>query len=516
MVDNVFSDNNISSEKSNNDKKRRGYSGVISSLYEAGAYTKRAIDATRDFLTGSATQGSLFDHLIDDDTRNLLGPGSGRRFVIYDEQIKGYEVRESEPQMTRVDIFGSTPLVNEQMKQATGGENLIQWAGAVDYDLWRQYGYKHKAILDAPFISDAETQGKPLALQHLSLQRAVIFSGSAQLVGNEYYQPGDTVYIPSKGLLFYVAAVSHSFGLGSSFDTNLTLMYGHPPGTYLPSPMDIIGQSYSKDILKHGTYIVKRKNNGDDSYRPLQPDCTIRFPKSPKITENNLEYLLSHKNNMVKFYNMITDVSNGLLTPNRVLLIRGFIKEDSEEADVLEKLNLVSGLFQNPVMLSQKLDTAVGDDLLADFLQPTQTLLNINAGSGMNKELKTMFLPNGATMTKVSKEQILLQVAKLNRDTSEFVASKPSYKCFSAVNLRNIGKLKKDGADYVSDFDKLSTDFYGDLPKGGPSQSTWLEMDDLLQNIFSSNPLIKDYEKVIEIGILDLDTFKVKLLMSLK
>ena len=516
VVDNVFSDNNISSEKSNNDKKRKGYSGVISSLYEAGAYTKRTIDATRDFLTGSATQGSLFDHLIDDDTRNLLGPGSGRRFVIYDEQIKGYEVRESEPQMTRIDVFGTTPLVNDQMKQVTGGENLIQWAGAVDYDLWRQYGYKHKAILDAPFISDAETQGKPLALQHLSLQRAVIFSGSAQLVGNEYYQPGDTVYIPSKGLLFYVAAVSHSFGLGSSFDTNLTLMYGHPPGTYLPSPMDIIGQSYSKDILKHGTYIVKRKNNGDDSYRPLQPDCTIRFPKSPKITENNLEYLLSHKNNMVKFYNMITDISNGLLTPNRVLLIRGFTKEDSEEADILEKLNLVSGIFQNPVMLSQKLDTAVGDDLLADFLQPTQTLLNINAGSGMNKELKTMFLPNGATMTKVSKEQILLQVAKFNRDTSEFAASKPSYKCFSAVNLRNIGKLKKDGADYVSDFDKLSADFYGDLPKGGPSQSTWLEMDDLLQNIFSSNPLIKDYEKVIEIGILDLDTFKVKLLMSLK
>jgi hypothetical protein len=182
----------------------------------------------------------------------------------------------------------------------------------------------------------------------------------------------------------------------------------------------------------------------------------------------------------------------------------------------LEKLNLVSGLFQNPVMLSQKLDTAVGDDLLADFLEPTQTLLNINAGSGMNKELKTMFLPNGATMTKVSKEQILLQVAKLNRDTSEFVASKPSYKCFSAVNLKNIGKLKKDGADYVSDFDKLSADFYGDLPKGGPSQSTWLEMDDLLQNIFSSNPLIKEYEKVIEVGVLDLDNFKVKLLMSLK
>ena len=509
-VDNVFSNKTTSSEGV------RDYAGVVKGIYEAGRYTKRAIDATKDFLAGKATQGTLFDHLIDDDMRNLLGPGSGRRFVIYDEQIKGYEVRESEPQMTRVDVFGTTPLVNDQMKAVTGGENFIQWGGAVDYDLWRQYGYKWKVIQDAPFISDAETQAKPLALQHLALQRAVIFSGSMQLAGNEYYQPGDTVYIPSKGLLFYVATVSHSFGYGSSFDTNLTLMYGHPPGVYLPTPMDIIGQSYSKDTMKQGGYIVRRKNNGDDSYRPLQPDCAIRFPKSPKITESNLEYLLSHKNNMVKFYNMVTDLSNGLLTSGRVLFIRGFTKDDSEEADVLEKLNLVSGLFQNPVMLSQKLDTAVGDDLLADFLQPTQSLLNINAGSGMNKELKTMFLPNGAPVIKVQKEQILLQVAKLNRNNSEFTADKTAYKCFSAVNLKDIGKLKKEKENYISDFDALSTTLYPDFPKGGPSQSTWLEMDDLLQNIFSSNPLIKDYEKVIEIGILELDTAKVKLLKSLR
>jgi hypothetical protein len=42
------------------------------------------------------------------------------------------------------------------------------------------------------------------------------------------------------------------------------------------------------------------------------------------------------------------------------------------------------------------------------------------------------------------------------------------------------------------------------------------DISDLLQNIFSSNPLIKEYEKVIEVGVLDLDNFKVKLLMSLK
>jgi hypothetical protein len=527
-ISNGFSENNTDFWEDPDIKKRvdnfwgyepSAYKGIVEGLYEAGRYTKRAIDATRTFLTGSATQGSLFDHLIDDDTRNLLGPGSGKRFIIYDEHIKGYSVSETEPQMTRIDIFGSTPLVGDQTKQVTGGENLIQWAGAVDYDLWRQYGHKSKSLLDLPFISDPETQGKPLALQQLALQRAVIFSGSIQVSGNEYYQPGDTVYIPSKGLLFYVASVSHSFTFGSSFDTNLTLMYGHAPGTYLPTPMDIIGQSYSKDYLKQGGYIVKRKGTGDDKYNPLQPDCALRFPKSPKITDSNLEYLLSHKNNMVKFYNMITDLANGVLTSNRVLLIRGFIKDDSEESDVMEKLNIVSGLFQNPVMLSQKLDTAVGDDLLAEFLEPTQTLLNINAGSGMNKELKTIFLPNGASVPKVPKQQILLQVSKLNRDSKEFVTSNTSYKCFSAINLKNLGslsKLGKDAGDNISDFDRLSTSLYSDLPKGGPSQSTWLEMEDLLQNIFASNSLIKDYEKVIEIGILTLDSAKVKLLASLR
>jgi hypothetical protein len=277
-------------------------------------------------------------------------------------------------------------------------------------------------------------------------------------------------------------------------------MYGHPPGTYLPTPMDIIGQSYSKDFLKQGGYLVKRKVTGDDNYSPLQPDCALRFPRAPKITESNIEYLLSHKNNMVKFYNMITDLVNGILTSNRILLIRGFIKDDSEESDVLDKLNIVSGLFQNPVMLSQKLDTAVGDDLLAEFLQPTQTLLNINAGSGMNKELKTIFLPNGAPVTKVPVQQILLQVSKLNKGLGY---RNTTYNLYSASNLRKIENI---------------SNMVGDpgFPNGGPSQSTWLEMEDLLQNIFASNILIKDYEKVIEIGILKLDAAKVKMLTGLR
>ena len=507
------------------DSDNKFYKGLKSAgnfLYQSGKYLNRSINAGKDFLTGSAGRGSLFDHLIDDDTRNLLGPGSGRRFIIYDEQIKSYEVREGEPEVTRIDVFGSTPLVNDKMKAVTGGENFIQWAGAVDYDLWRQYGYKHKPITDAPFISDAETQAKPLALQHLAMQRAVIFSGSIQLTGNEYYQPGDTVYIPSKGLLFYVNSISHSFNYGSSFDTNLTLVNGHAPGIYLPTPVDIIGQSYSKDMIKQGSYFVKRSNYGDSNYKPLMPDCNLRFPRSPEITSSNIEYLLSHKNNMVKFYNMVTDISNGIMTPNRFLLIRGFTKDETENDEVTKKMMVVSELFQNPVMLSQKLDSALGDDLIANSLSPLESIFNINMTSGMNKELKTMFLPNGVPVVKVKESQIILQLVNMKRDLrteeekkngeeSYFATSTSnSFKCFSPRKLKETSKLIGNNSEDITELiDKSMDTLVDSLPRGGPSQSTWLEMDDLLQNVFGSS-----YEKVIEIGIVELDQSRVKLLMS--
>ena len=514
--------NNAFPDKGDSDAKFTAASWA-KSTFEFGKKSKRAIDATRDFLTGGANKGTLFDHLIDDDTRNLLGPGSGKRFVIFDEQIESYDVKEVAPTATRVDVFGTTPLVNDQMKQVVGGENFIQWGGAVDYDLWRQYGYIHKAIQDVPFISDAETQAKPLALQHLAIQRAAIFTGSVSVAGNEYYQPGDTVYIPSKGLLFYVNSVTHSFTYGSSFKTNLSLMYGHVPGSYLPTQMDIIGQSYSKDVLSQGTYFTKRTTNSDSKYHPLQPDCAIRFPTIPKITDSNYSYLLSHKNNMVKFYNMITDISNGLLTSGRLLVIRGFVRnadDAGENEDVKQKMLIMSKLFQNPVMLSQKLNSAAGDDLLADILQPTQALFNINAGSGMNKETTTMFLPNSVPIYKVKSNQIILQAVNLSRGSG---SGDSAFKVFSQTNLTEFSKFYKLSGSGEGSFpveitnsDQINTTFGSYFSRGGPSQTAWLDMDDILKNISSGIPLATDYEKVIEVGIIDLDSSKVALLMGLK
>lgn len=541
-VNTLFNENPSQNGDLSSDTKQKAKNSlnIATDIYKIGRGAKRIIDATRKVLTGSANKGTLFDHLIDDDTRNLLGPGSGRRFIIYDEQIYNYTVSENEPDFTRIDLFGSTNFVNDEMRSVTGNENLIKWAGAADYDLWRQYGYKSKSLVDLPFMTDAETQGKPLALQHLSLQRTAIFSGTVSVAGNEYYQPGDTIYIPSKGLLFYVISVSHSLSIGSSFSTTLTISYGHPPGVYLPTPMDIIGQSYSKDFLTQGDYLVNRSVANDSSYHPLLPSPTINFPSLPKITFDNVDYLLSHKDNMVRYYNMVTDISNGLLSSSRVVLIRGFrvLEDDDDELeDIKEKLLITASLLQNPVMLSQKLNTSLGDDLLADTLQPADALFNINASSGLNKELVTMSLPNSLPTYKVGANQILLQIVNLKREKLKEVVSNIKQNNFTPDNSRLLNsystisdavyscyKLSSDGKSAIElkNKDSLGKLFGDRLPVGGPCQDSWLEMEELISSILFSNSILNKfdilnkYERVVEIGVLDLDPASIKLLMSAK
>jgi hypothetical protein len=376
-------------------------------------------------------------------------------------------------------------------------------------------------------------------MQHLALQRSAIFSGTINVAGNEYYQPGDTVYVPSKGLLFYVYSVSHSLTIGSDFKTTLTVSYGHPPGVYLPTPMDIIGQSYSKDFLTQGDYFVNRSTDDDSSYHPLLPSCVINFPVLPKISFDNIDYLLSHKDNMVRYYNMVTDISNGLLSSSRVILLRGFrVLEDDEDelTDIKEKLLITASLLQNPVMLSQKLNTSLGDDLIADALQPTDALFNINAGSGLNKELVTMSLPNSLTAYKVQANQIILQVVKLKREKLKEAFTNLGQNGILSDNTKLLNnssnidraytcfKLSIDGksAIEIKNTDSLGKLFGDRIPIGGPTQDSWLEMDELVSSILFSNSILNKfdvlnkYERVIEVGVLDLDDSSVKLLMSAK
>lgn len=409
---------------------------AIGTLEKVAEGFGNAIDA----IKGDSLGGSIYDHLIDDNRRNLLGPGSGSRFIIEDYNISQMSFTETPPECTRIDVTGSAPLgLAQKLNNAT--DSLYFWAGAADFDLWRQYGYKAK-VESVPFISDSESQARPYAILKLQLAKANINRGSVTVVGNEYYQPGDTVYIPSKGMLYYVESVSHSFSQGSSFTTNLGLTYGHPPGSYLPSPLDVIGQQVSKNIMEQ-SIMTYRSSTGDDSYRPLSPDCTLVMP-DPK---ESLEDVLSNSDNEVRFTNMMIDIM-GTMMSNSYLLIRAFVKEskDSGAVSAAEKnLSRVRELFENPGRIR---------------------------------------LPNNIPVTPVSRSKIMEQVVYLDRRKES--GSIGTLRCF---DRRQTG-LFKDGSSVIS-----KKDAAGILPIGGPSQKGWLD----LQVVFGND------REIIEVGILNIN-----------
>jgi hypothetical protein len=122
------------------------------------------------------------------------------------------------------------------------GGNPLVTAQAIDYDLWRNYGFATTAAINVPFLSDANSQAAPYAAMLLSRARKNILQGTVRIVGNEFMQPGEVVYLEDRGMLFYVKSVQHSFSFGSDFSTTLELTYGHSPGEYIPEPLDVIGK----------------------------------------------------------------------------------------------------------------------------------------------------------------------------------------------------------------------------------------------------------------------------------
>ena len=243
-------------------------------------------------------------------------------------------------------------------------------------------------------------------------------------------------------MLYYVESVSHSFSQGSSFTTNLGLTYGHPPGSYLPSPLDVIGQQVSKNIMEQ-SIMTYRSSTGDDSYRPLSPDCTLVMP-DPK---ESLEDVLSNSDNEVRFTNMMIDIM-GTMMSNSYLLIRAFVKEskDSGAVSAAEKnLSRVRELFENPGRIR---------------------------------------LPNNIPVTPVSRSKIMEQVVYLDRRKES--GSIGTLRCF---DRRQTG-LFKDGSSVIS-----KKDAAGILPIGGPSQKGWLD----LQVVFGND------REIIEVGILNIN-----------
>jgi hypothetical protein len=338
----------------------------------------------------------------------------------------------------------------------------------------------------------------------MMMQRVKIFSGSVTLAGNEYYQPGDTVYIPSKGLLFYVTRVAHSFSIGSKFTTTLALEYGHPPGIYLPTPIDVIGEQYNKQFLKNGDFINVRTTLGDDKYRVLEPDSCIIFPFGTQISENNVDALLSYKGNQTAFYNMITDLSTGIITGNRRLLIRGFVKDGKDSSlinEVQKRIDIVKSLFLNPVMLTQTNSTALGDDLYDSVSSIVRTVSPI----GNSKDLAPIVLPNGITAPKIQDYQIIEQISYLSKDSSS--VDNPQLSRVNCISSKDIGRFRATGK--TVDVSKIIDQF----PKGGPKQASIFKAREESENYVGLS--INALERTIEIGLLDLDKASSDLLASL-
>ncbi len=450
--------------------------GPLAGVQQFFENTLNGVKTIKDIITGDVNQGTTFDHLIEDDRRNLLGPGSGKRFVIRDEDIISCTFTTQPPDFTRVDITGTAPFIGSALNNAF--DNRYFWAGATDFDLWRQYGYIQYREEQLPFANNAELQCKPYAILLLQLQRVKINAASVTVVGNEYYRPGDVVYIPEKGLLYYVKSVTHDFAFGSAFTTKLELQFGHPPGQYLPSPLDIIGQQFALDPL-FGDILVYRNQQGDDKYRALQPDCSILFPSNTDISEDNIATLLSYKENQVRFTNMMIDLSSTIIG-NRVVLIRGFIKtsDDVEKSNVLDKMDIIKSLLQNPLQISQQDTQGLGDDLLDSIGGAVNSL---GGNTGTTYGTSQMILPNGLIAAPISSEKIVMQLVILNKgdNTTEIVCFGPSLLGSQELGNRNISN------EDVLDF----------FPKGGPKQRTWLDIRDDLTKIYN----------IIEVGILDVN-----------
>jgi hypothetical protein len=228
----------------------------IKSLYDDGS-TNNSVQTPGIFNNSNIPE--VYAHMIEDEEYDDYGPGSGSRYVIKNSQIISLSIAENAPDYTTVEVQGTlSPLFDEKNGgggpagfNITGGSaNGIVSATAIDYDSWRNYGFKGTSPIQVPFFTDPDTQCGPYAAMVLTRNRSNILRGSCTVVGNEYYQPGEVIYLETRNLLFYIRSVRHSFSEGNSFNTQLELTYGHAIGDYIPTFLDSIG----KVIVKNGDF----------------------------------------------------------------------------------------------------------------------------------------------------------------------------------------------------------------------------------------------------------------------
>ncbi len=213
-------------------------------------------------LSNTKVVPDIIEHMIEDEAHDDYGPGSGQRYILSDSKIISLTISERPPDWTVVEVDGqieSGLVSNPNNLEIGDGGNAIATAFAVDYDMWRMYGFRAPHAVPVPFLSDPDAQCAPYAVYLLNKARKDILQANVTVIGNEAIQPGEVYYLEDRDLLFYAESISGNFTYGGQFMTSLNLKYGHNPGEYIPTILDIIGKGlytnrHQANLIRHERY----------------------------------------------------------------------------------------------------------------------------------------------------------------------------------------------------------------------------------------------------------------------
>lgn len=274
-------------------------------------------------LFGNQEIPEVYEHMIEDETYDDYGPNSGARYVIHAYQIKSLTIAENPPPWTSCEVQGTlSPNFDqntggggpEGFNNFPGGGNGLVTAIAIDYDMWRHYGFKDPGVIKVPFFSDPVNQCGPYAAMVLTRNRSNILRGSLTISGNEYMQPGEVIYLEDRNLLFYVNSVTHSYTEGANFTTTLDLTYGHSIGDCIPTLFDTIGKMFVKNQDPTNTVIQRQDNSANEQnlgivqisgqqptanvlYTGSESDNTNSYSATNQTVVNNILYSTAYKIN---------------------------------------------------------------------------------------------------------------------------------------------------------------------------------------------------------------------------
>jgi hypothetical protein len=304
---------------------------AVSALYGALKNTKDSISLNtnqNDQMnilfqhTNNADIPPAFEGLVEDENYDDIGAGSGSRYVIKQEHILSMAISEREPEITSICVTGQLSgfqsiNVDTGSYSALGNSNTPILAEAVDYDMWRMYGYRSGSPIQVPYFRDAKKHCAPYAIMKLNMQRKDLQNGTITIVGNEFMQIGDVVFIEPKNKLFYIQDVQQRYSFGS-FTTTLTLKYGHVAGEYIPVPYDIIGKALYNNQYESELCNVREENSAGEI--ALGALVSIATDSNSEYTDHNEEIIKRILNQAAVFTNRATSADSNIIVVPRVQL----------------------------------------------------------------------------------------------------------------------------------------------------------------------------------------------------